>query len=99
MYLPERCVKEGRYIKMSRFRKLSHTIFECKYHIVFCPKYRFRIFRDDICEYTRQQIYSLCRQKDLVEVLELNVQSDHIHLVIVDTAKVFGIVIYGVSEG
>ena len=66
---------------MSKFRKLSHTIFECKYHIVFCPKYRFRILREDISEYTLQQIYSLCRQKDLVEVLELNVQADHIHMV------------------
>ena len=28
----------------NRFKKLSHTIYECKYHIVFCPKYRFRIF-------------------------------------------------------
>ena len=67
---------------MSKFGELSHTIFECKYHIVFCPKYRFRILREDISEYTLQQIYSLCRQKDLVEVLELNVQADHIHMVL-----------------
>ena len=65
-----------------RFRKLAHSIYECKYHVVFCPKYRFRIFKDDIARYTRQQIYTLCRQKDLVEVLELNVQEDHIHLVL-----------------
>ena len=65
-----------------RFGKLSHSIYECKYHVVFCPKYRFRIFKDDIARYTRQQIYTLCRQKDLVEVLELNVQEDHIHLVL-----------------
>ncbi len=64
-----------------RFRKLSHSIYECKYHVVFCPKYRFRIFQGDIEAYTRQQIYTLCRQKDLVEVLEVNVQADHIHLV------------------
>src|SRR5947209_10867960 len=29
-----------------RFRKLSHTLYECKYHVVFCPKYRYRIFRE-----------------------------------------------------
>ena len=66
---------------MKRFKRLSHSIYECKYHIVFCPKYRYRIFMDDIAEYTRQQIYQLCRQKELVEVLELNVKADHIHLV------------------
>jgi len=49
---------------------------------VFCPKYRFRIFRDELADYTRQQIESLCRQKDQVEVLELNIQADHIHLVL-----------------
>ena len=65
-----------------RFKKLSHTIYECKYHIVCCPKYRHRIFKDEIREYTKGQIYSLCSQKDLVEVLELNIQEDHIHLVL-----------------
>ena len=66
---------------MSRFKKLSHTIYECKYHIVFCPKYRFRIFKDAVAEYTKQQIYALCGQKELVEVMELNVQEDHIHII------------------
>ena len=65
-----------------RFKKLSHTIYECKYHVVCCPKYRHRIFKEEIKEYTRSQIYSLCGQKDLVEVLELNIQADHIHFVI-----------------
>ena len=54
-----------------RFRKLSHTIYECKYHIVMCPKYRYRIFKGEIAEYAKQQMYGLCRQKDMVEVLEL----------------------------
>jgi len=58
---------------MSRFKKLSHTIYECKYHVVFCPKYRHKIFKGEIGEYTGQQIYVLSKQKDMVEVLELNV--------------------------
>ena len=65
----------------SRFRKLSHTLYECKYHIVFCPKYRFRIFKGEIGEYAKQQTYILCRQKDLIEVMELNILEDHVHLV------------------
>ena len=77
---------------MSRFKKLSHTIYECKYHVVVCPKYRYRIFKGEIGEYTRQQVYVLCKQKDLVEVMELNVQPDHIHLVMSMPPK------YAVSE-
>jgi putative transposase len=64
-----------------QFKRLAHSIYECKYHIVFCPKYRYRILRDEVGEYTRQQIYRLCQQKDKVDVMELNVQPDHVHLV------------------
>jgi len=74
----------GRYrgrFDMSRFKKLSHTIYECKYHVVMCPKYRHRIFSGEVGEYARQQIYTLSKQKELVEVMELNIQHDHIHLV------------------
>ena len=66
---------------MNRLSKLSHTIYECKYHIVSCPKYRYRILKGDIAEYCKTQIYYLCRQKDKIEILELNIQEDHIHVV------------------
>ena len=65
-----------------QFKRLAHSVYECKYHIVFCPKYRHRVLRDEVAEYTKQQIYRLCQQKDKVEVLELNVQLDHVHLVV-----------------
>ena len=65
-----------------RFRKLSHTIYECKYHLIFCPKYRQRILKDEIGEYTKREIVNLLRQKDGIEVIELNVQIDHVHLVV-----------------
>ena len=64
------------------FKKLSHSIYECKYHIVFCPKYRYRILKDEVGEYIKQEIYRLCRHKEGVEIVEANVQIDHIHLVL-----------------
>ena len=66
----------------TRFKKLSHTIYECKYHIIFCPKYRYRILEGAVAEYSQQLIYKLCSYKDLVEVLELNIQIDHVHVVL-----------------
>ena len=65
-----------------QFKRLSHSLYECKYHIVFCPKYRYRIMKGEIGEYVRQLVQQLCRQKEQVEVLELNVQSDHVHMVV-----------------
>ena len=34
-----------------RFRKQSHTIYECKYHLIFCPKYRYRVLTDEVRQY------------------------------------------------
>ncbi|MBN1201554.1 MAG: transposase [Anaerolineae bacterium] len=36
------------------FKKLSHSIYECKYHIVFCPKYRYRVLRDDVGNHVKR---------------------------------------------
>ncbi len=65
-----------------RFKKLAHSLYECKYHVVFCPKYRYKIMQGEVQEYVKQQIYRLCSQKDGVEVLEVNVQEDHVHVVL-----------------
>ena len=65
-----------------RFRKQSHTIYECKYHIIFCPKYRYRVLTDEVRKYTTETLEKLVKQKEGLEIIELNVQPDHVHLVI-----------------
>lgn len=60
---------------------LSHTRWNCKYHIVFIPKYRrkeiYGKIRTDIGQILRQ----LCVYKD-VEIIEAHAMSDHIHMMI-----------------
>ena len=75
-----------------QFKKLAHSLYECKYHVIFCPKYRYKILQEEVREYVTQQIYRLCSQKDKVEVLEVNVQEDHVHIVLAIPPK------YAVSE-
>ena len=67
-----------------RLKKLAHSLYECKYHVVFCPKYRYRILASEVRSYSyvHQQIYRLCNQKDGLAVLEVNVQSDHVPVVL-----------------
>ncbi len=65
-----------------QFKKLAHSLYECKYHIVFCPKYRYKIMRDEVAKYVERKIHVLCSQKDEVEVIEINVQPDDVHLVV-----------------
>ena len=64
-----------------RFRKQSHSIYECKYHLIFCPKYRYRVLTDEVREYTRESIEKLVKQKEELEIIEMNVQADHVHLI------------------
>ncbi len=84
---------------MSRFKKLSHTMYECKYHIVFCPKYRYRIFKGEIAEYAKQEVYVLSRQKELVDVMGMNIQEDHIHVVMSIPPKYAVSAIMGYMKG
>ena len=61
--------------------KLSHTSWNCKYHIVFAPKYRRQVFykakRVEIGKILRQ----LCEWKG-VEIIEAEVCPDHIHMLL-----------------
>ena len=65
---------------MSRFNKLSHAIWHCKYHVVFVPKYRYKVLSGSVGTTIYKKIRILAEQKGC-EVLELNVQQDHVHLV------------------
>lgn len=64
-----------------RFKKLSHVVYYHVYHIVWTPKYRFRVIKDNLKLFTEDSIRSICEWKN-AEILELNVQPDHVHLVV-----------------
>jgi putative transposase len=64
---------------MSRFQKLSQTIWHCQYHLVWTPKYRFRILGGEIAQEVETCIRAFSEQQGC-EVMELNVQLDHVHL-------------------
>lgn len=66
---------------MSRFKKLSHVIWFCQYHIVFVPKYRYRILKGDIGKFVYQSIYAHTESSGC-EVIELNVPPGHVHLLV-----------------
>ncbi|MGD9733057.1 MAG: IS200/IS605 family transposase [Desulfamplus sp.] len=82
MYQPGRCETNRRYIITRQFRKISHSLYEFKYHVIFYPKYRYKILQKEISSYITRQIYRLSSQKEGIEVLGLNVQPEHIHLIV-----------------
>jgi len=66
---------------MSRFSKLSHVLWHCQYHIVWVPKYRYRVLEGKVGFETSKtiRVYS---ERLGCEIVELNVQPDHVHLLI-----------------
>ena len=60
---------------------LSHTRWNCKYHIVFIPKYRRKEIYGKIRTDIGQIIRQLCAYKD-VEIIEAHAMSDHIHMLV-----------------
>jgi len=86
------------FATMSKYKKLSHVIYKCDYHIVWVPKYRFRILKGVIKELVERDILMLSEWKGC-EVLELNVQEDHVHLLISVPPKVSISYLMGVLKG
>jgi putative transposase len=64
----------------SKYKKLSHVVYKCDYHIVWTPKYRFRVLFGEGKVLVENDIRMLCEWKG-VEVIELNVCIDHVHIV------------------
>ena len=60
---------------------LAHTKWNCKYHIVFAPQYRRKVFYGEKREDIREIIRTLCQWKG-VEIIEGEICPDHIHLVL-----------------
>jgi len=72
---------------MSKYKKQSHVVYKCDYHIVWVPKYRFRILTGEIGKTVDTDVRKLSEWMGC-EVVELNVQKDHIHIVISIPPKV-----------
>ena len=60
---------------------LAHTKWDCKYHIVFAPKYRRKVFYEDKRLEIREILRKLCEWKG-VKIIEGEVCPDHIHMLV-----------------
>ena len=66
---------------MSRFRKLSHTIWHCEYHVVWIPKYRKKVLYGELRKHVGGVLRELALQKEC-KVLEGHLMPDHVHMLI-----------------
>ena len=83
---------------MSRYKRLSHVIYHHTYHIVWTPKYRYRVLEGRIKELLEEDIRGLCEWKK-AEVLEMKIQSDHVHVVVSVPPKISISTLMGILKG
>jgi putative transposase len=75
---------------MSRpYRSNRNVVFSCKFHIVWCPKYRRSVLVDGADEQLKKIIARVCEARD-AQLIELEVMPDHVHL-LVDVDPQFGV--------
>ena len=60
---------------------LAHTTWNCKYHIVFAPKYRRQVIYGRLKAEIGKILRTLCERKG-VEILEAEACADHIHMLV-----------------
>ena len=77
---------------------LAHTTWNCKYHIVFAPKYRRQIIYGKYKASIGQILRLLCERKG-VEIHEAEACPDHIHMLVSIPPKPKYFLIYGIFKG
>ena len=71
---------------MAKWKKASHVVYQCSYHLVWTPRYRYRILQGEIKDYIEKKSRTICDMKK-IEILELTIKPDHIHMVAIIPPK------------
>ena len=64
-----------------RYKSNNNVVYSCKYHVIWCPKYRRPVLVDQI-EYRLKEIIQDIANNHDSEILELEVMPDHVHLLV-----------------
>ena len=70
----------------------GHGVYRTEYHVVWIPKYRRRVLNPGVKGYLSKLLPKILREMPGVEILEMSVQADHIHVVMIIPPK------YAVSQ-
>lgn len=66
---------------MKEYKSNNNIVYSCKYHVVWCPKYRRKVLVDAVAERLKGLIYDVCLKTNS-EIIELEVMPDHVHLLV-----------------
>lgn len=64
-----------------KYNSNQNIVYSCKYHVVWCPKYRRKILTGEIELRLKQLIHQVCSD-NRVELIEMEIMPDHVHLLL-----------------
>lgn len=63
------------------YKSNNNVAYSCKYHVIWCPKYRRKVLVDVVENRLKQIIHEVASERQ-AEIIELEVMPDHVHLLI-----------------
>ena len=69
------------YNASMEYKSNCNVVYSCKYHVVWCPKYRRKVLVGDIADRLRELIVMTANEVQ-AEIIEREVMPDHVHLLI-----------------
>ena len=66
---------------MKGYKSNSNVVFRCKFHVIFCPKYRRKVLQDGV-DVRLKEIIAGCAEDFKFDVDAIEVMPDHVHLLI-----------------
>ena len=64
-------------------RKANHSVYKTQYHIVWITKYRLKLLNPGLRDHLKKDLYRASKTMPGVEIQEVNVQQEHIHMMVV----------------
>jgi len=65
--------------KEIKYKSNRNIVYSCKYHIVWCPKYRRKVLVGEVEKRLKEIIQEVAKECD-VEIIEMETDKDHIHI-------------------
>ena len=68
-------------MREEKYHSSNNIVYSCKYHVVFCPKYRRKVLVGGVDTRLKELVMSICDEIH-VDVIEMEIMPDHVHLLL-----------------
>ena len=63
------------------YKSNNNVVYSCKYHVVWCPKYRRKVLIGDVETRLKELVETACSEKQ-VDIIQMEIMPDHVHLIL-----------------